>query len=112
MEDFLENITLLSHSLEKYKNNKDKLLSTFSILSPNNKEQLNIIVNKIDNINKKIYNISNDIVELQYEIDNNELDKSPEINNRIKDYRINKKIYDNFIPYLFLYSLVMNLIEE
>ena len=110
MEDFFEKIKLLSNSLEKYKNNKNILLSLQ--LSNFQKNDMNTIINKLNLINDKISDISNDIDELQYNIDNNELNKNNEINERIKQYEINKKICDAFTPYMLLCNLLLNNIDN
>lgn len=106
MEEFLEKIELLYNSLEKYKNNKEKLLSLQ--LSELQKNEMNIIINRIDTINDKITNISNDIDELQNDIDKNELNKTDEIEDRIKQYKINNHIYNTFLPYMLVYNMYLN----
>lgn len=106
MEEFLEKIELLQSSVEKYKNNKDKLLSLK--LSNVQIDDMNIIINKLQTINDKITDITSDIDELQYDIDNNELNKSDEINNRIRQHKIDKHMYDTFAPYMLAYNIILN----
>lgn len=108
MEDFFEKIDTLYQSLQKYKKNKDQLLSTIKSLSHQQKKEMNIIINKIDIINQKINNISDDIDDLQYHIDTNELEKLPEVEERIEIYQKNQKVYKTFLPYMLFYSLLLD----
>ncbi len=108
MEEFFDRIEILNNSLQKYQKNKDKILSVISTLSINHKNELNNIIDTLDNINNKINEISDDIDDLQYKIDNNELDTTPEIEERIRVYDKSKKIFDIYKSYIFLYSLMSN----
>lgn len=109
MEEFFQQINTLYLSLQKYQQNKDKLLNIQ--LNNKNQDELNIINEKMNYINDKINNISDDIESLQYEIDTNQLYKSNDVKQRIKDHKsnqIDKKILDAFFPYIMLTSMLLN----
>lgn len=108
MEDFFDQITELNSSLNKYTENREKLMMSIQNLSDINSVQLNYIKDKLNFINNKINEISDDIEELQYNIDYNEINKNININNRIKNYEINKKIYELFAPYMIAYSILLH----
>ncbi len=69
---------------------------------------MNTVIDRLDTINNKILDISNDIDELQNDIDKNELNKTEDIDDRIKQYKINKHIYDTFAPYMLVYNMFLN----
>lgn len=112
MEEFFEQIDLLNSSLEKYKNNKNKLISTLPKLTIDQKQDMNNIVNKLNIINNKISEITDDMEILQYEIDKNEFTKTDEIKKRMTDYEINKKVYDTFLPFMLYYNTLLNICEN
>ena len=109
MDIFFEKIEQLSNCLNKYRNNKDRLLHVIEHISSKNKEEIDEIINKLDMINDKIDDISKDIDELQYVIDKNELTQTKEIKDRVNTYEINKKVYDLFAPYMLYYSIRLNM---
>jgi uncharacterized coiled-coil DUF342 family protein len=108
MDQFFEQLDLLNNSVKKYKNNKDKLLQSMHNLSIDELDGLKYIVGMLDNINTKINEITDDIEQLQYKIDKNELEKDYELHERIKIYENNQKILDIFLPYMFLYNIADN----
>lgn len=108
MEEFFEKLELLNTCFDKYRTHKDLILNKINSLTPRNKEEMNSIICKIDRINEKINDISNDIEELQYKLDTNEIISSIEVEERIKEHKINKIIYDTFSPYMLLYSIMLN----
>ena len=110
MNEFLEKIKLLYKSLEKYKNNKENLLSLN--LNTIQNTEADIIINRLDKINNKILEISNDIDELQNDIDKNELNKTTDIENRVKQNKINNHIYNHFLPYMLTYNFILNNIDD
>jgi len=101
MDIFLEKLETLNNSLEKYRINKEKLLST----TINNNSNKNDIMNKLDNIINKMYEINDDIEHLQYNIDMGEINKSEEIINRIKYYELDNKMLNTFLPLMLIYYI-------
>ena len=106
-DEFFDNITLLSSSLECYKKNQDKLVDQINNLTDSQKDQLDNIIGRIHDIGNKMDDINNDIEGLQYEIDKNLIHKSPQEKQRIREYEDQKRIMDIFGPILICYNMMM-----
>lgn len=91
--------------IDKLHDLKYSLINNFENLD--NEKKTNAI-SRLVIINDKIEELSIDLERLQYELDIEDPTPSPDIEQRIFDYKKEQEIMKPFIPALFLYSCYMN----
>ena len=103
MELFFDKLDTLNNSLSIYRNNKEKLKSSIYtyVDKHNNKLDINLINQKLDNIIDKMDEINEDIEYLQYEIDTNQLNKDDTTLNRINQQEIDSVLF----PLMMIYKM-------
>lgn len=65
------------------------------------------VLNSLNKINNKIDKIENHFEKIQYNFDLINDNKDSVVQERIKDYQINKFVYDTFTPYMLYLRLIL-----
>lgn len=106
-DEFLESIDKLNESLQKYKKYKnilkDKLKNSENF---ENREMFENTIVKIKNIYQNINSVTQDIYQLQNDIDKGSIEVTDEEKQRIEENKKYEEMVDDFYPFLFMYYVL------